>query len=40
MKSGFFFMGIANNSINLFDNPFIKISAYKLDSTYNLKEEV
>ena len=37
--SGSLVIGLENNSVDLFDNPFIRIAAYKLNETYELKEE-
>lgn len=38
--SGNLVIGLENNTVDLFDNPFIRIAAYKLTETYELKEEI
>lgn len=38
--SGSYIIGITNESIDLFDNPYIRIAAYKLTEKFELKEEV
>jgi hypothetical protein len=38
--SGELILGTSNTSIDLFDNPFISIKAYKITEKYELKEEI
>lgn len=38
--SGRLVIGTSNTSIDLFDNPYIRIAAYKLSQTYELNEEL
>lgn len=33
-------LGLANNSIDLQDNAYVRIAAYLLDASYELKEEI
>lgn len=39
-NSGTFVLGLANNSIDLSDNEFIRVAAYMLDASYVLKKEI
>jgi hypothetical protein len=38
--SGNLVIGLENNTIDLFDNPYVRIAAYKINETYELKEEI
>lgn len=38
--SGTFIMGVDNDNIDLFDNPYIRLAAYQLTESYQLKEEI
>jgi hypothetical protein len=38
--SGHFVLGLANKSVDLSDNAYIRVAAYLIDETYNLKKEL